>query len=373
MEDRPVSGRWATLPDSDVPTVSYCSRVIGEPVTLALYADAYSQGGGLAIGLVDATPGSEELGEQWGMLTVNLPDMPEASRWCSQEGHVVLDMANNSPELVAALVGCGLVELSGKVAHPYYQEYPLATVPAEAMRAMRGLDETVKEVLATRGPAVEGARGITRDMVRTGIEQGVIRFISNPDARFPWRTVCAIGDGWFYFVDTDGIGPEDYVRANASNPDMMVEDVWEALSGRVLEQDPEGYARFADVLSAPHRGGRSSLTPPPSGPDEVFCEVRWTRDDVLDAINRASGASLVRGGERAAKVEALIDSVIGALGNQLRDRSIELGWDVIDVLMPEEAVEQARGLRDAARHEAGGPPARLGSDGPRKGPAARSR
>ena len=145
---RPVSLGEEEHATSEVPIVSYDSRAIGERLTLALYSDSYSHGGGLALGLVDATPGSEELGESWGLLTVNLPDQPEAASWCAQEGHVILDTNNNSPELVAAVAGAGLVRLTGETVRSGFCEYPLAEVTSDAMRALRGFDETVDEVIA---------------------------------------------------------------------------------------------------------------------------------------------------------------------------------------------------------------------------------
>ena len=71
---------------------------------------------------------------------------------------------------------------------------------------------------------------------------------------------------------------------------------------------------------------------------ETFCTIRWMRDDVLEAVNRACGTSLERGGE---EVESIIDSVIEAVGKGLDEMSIARGWEIIDTLMPEEALEAA--------------------------------
>lgn len=106
--------------------------------------------------------------------------------------------------------------------------------------------------------------GITKDMVREGIEQGVIRFEANPDPNDPWKTMCCIGEdgGLFYFVDTTGIPPEEYIRMNQNNLDMVVDDVWEALNGDILRDFADDYERYASILREPHEGGTGSLTVP---------------------------------------------------------------------------------------------------------------
>lgn len=74
---------------------------------------------------------------------------------------------------------------------------------------------------------------------------------------------------------------------------------------------------------------------------ETFCTIRWMRDDIVDAIARASGIRLDRSGPRAEEVEGVIDLVAGEVGKQLRDGSIEEGWSIIDTLMPDYAIERA--------------------------------
>lgn len=44
---------------------------------------------------------------------------------------------------------------------------------------------------------------ITKEMIRKGIEKGVVRIIDCPDSIEP---VCEIGDYWFYFAGNKGIG-----------------------------------------------------------------------------------------------------------------------------------------------------------------------
>lgn len=122
------------------------------------------------------------------------------------------------------------------------------------------IDTLMPDEAVSRAKEVANAEhAITKDMVRSGIEQGVIRFVANPDANSPWKTVCAIGDSHFCFVDTEGITPEEYVRMNANNLDMVVDDVWEALNSDVLTDHADDYGRYADILRVERHGGRSSL------------------------------------------------------------------------------------------------------------------
>lgn len=74
---------------------------------------------------------------------------------------------------------------------------------------------------------------------------------------------------------------------------------------------------------------------------ETFLTVRWMRDDIVDAIERASGIRLDRNGTHATEVEATIDKVVDAVQKQLEDSAIADGWDVIATLMPEEALTEA--------------------------------
>lgn len=105
---------------------------------------------------------------------------------------------------------------------------------------------------------------ITKDMVRDGIEHGIIRFEANPDPTDPWKTMCCVGEdgGLFYFVDTTDIPVSEYIRMNQNNLDMVVDDVWEALNDGILRYFPDDYERYASILSEPHEGGTSSLTLP---------------------------------------------------------------------------------------------------------------
>ena len=58
------------------------------------------------------------------------------------------------------------------------------------------------------------------------------------------------------------------------------------------------------------------------GMNEVFCEIRWCVGDLVEAMER-------RGIE---PTDGNIDKAITAV-DYLHDRSIELGWDVMDTLL----------------------------------------
>lgn len=99
----------------------------------------------------------------------------------------------------------------------------------------------------------------------------------------------------------------------------------------------------------------------PAAPDsrdyqakETFCNIRWMRDDIVTAIEHACGVELDRNGTDADEVESIIDRVIDEVSRGLQEQSIVEGWDIIDTLMPDDAIERAKAVaeRDAARAEA---------------------
>lgn len=121
--------------------------------------------------------------------------------------------------------------------------------------------------LGEKAAKVSSLYGITKDMVRRGIEQGVIRFEANPDPTDPWKTMCCVGEGGglFFFTDTTDISVTEYIRMNRNNLDMVVDDVWEALNDGILRDFPDDYERYASILCEPHEGGTSSLSMPEDG------------------------------------------------------------------------------------------------------------
>ena len=96
--------------------------------------------------------------------------------------------------------------------------------------------------------------------------------------------------------------------------------------------------------------GLTVTMPEERADSETFCTIRWMRDDVLRAINRASETDLARNGEHANEVESIIDSVIDAIGDGLDESSTEYGWEVISQLIPDEAIEKAKELDPSPTH-----------------------
>lgn len=132
------------------------------------------------------------------------------------------------------------------------------------LEATRGVNLTVSEVFdawtSDRGFVPLENDVITKDMIRAGIEHGVIRFEANPDPNDPWKTVCAIGNGWFYHVDTTDIPPDEYIRMNSRNVDMVVDEIYDELNSTVKSDYHDDFKRYLAVLNEEHHGGTNSLT-----------------------------------------------------------------------------------------------------------------
>ena len=132
------------------------------------------------------------------------------------------------------------------------------------LEATKGVNLTVSDVFdawtSDRGFASLENDVITKDMIRAGIEHGVIRFEVNPDPNDPWKTVCAIGNGWFYHVDTTDIPPDEYIRMNSRNVDMVVDEIYDELNSTVKSDYHDDFNRYLAVLSEEHHGGVNSLT-----------------------------------------------------------------------------------------------------------------
>lgn len=132
------------------------------------------------------------------------------------------------------------------------------------LEATRGVNLTVSDVFdawtSDRGFASLENDVITKDMIRAGIEHGVIRFEANPDPNDPWKTVCAIGNGWFYHVDTTDIPPDEYIRMNSRNVDMVVDEIYDELNSTVKSDYHDDFKRYLAVLNEEHHGGTNSLT-----------------------------------------------------------------------------------------------------------------
>lgn len=132
------------------------------------------------------------------------------------------------------------------------------------LEATRGVNLTVSDVFVAwtsdRGFVSLENDVITKDMIRAGIEHGVIRFEANPDPNDPWKTVCAIGNGWFYHVDTTDIPPDEYIRMNSHNVDMVVDEIYDELNSTVKSDYHDDFKRYLAVLSEECHGGVNSLT-----------------------------------------------------------------------------------------------------------------
>lgn len=119
----------------------------GDRCTIALYKDSYAMGGGLALSALDATdPTRWDYLSPWGYFTVNIPDNPDAARWCATEGNVIIDTNNNSKELVNALVKAGIIILTDQVCHSGYCTYPFAKVAPWALDAIGTYEETFERL-----------------------------------------------------------------------------------------------------------------------------------------------------------------------------------------------------------------------------------
>lgn len=146
------------------------------------------------------------------------------------------------------------------------------------LESTRGVNLTVSDVFdawtSDRGFVSLENDVITKDMIRTGIEHGVIRFEANPDPNDPWKTVCAIGNGWFYHVDTTDIPPDEYIRMNSHNVDMVVDEIYDELNSTVKSDYHDDFKRYLAVLSEEHHGGVNSLTGIPAATKEQTDNVR---------------------------------------------------------------------------------------------------
>lgn len=77
---------------------------------------------------------------------------------------------------------------------------------------------------------------------------------------------------------------------------------------------------------------------------EVFCEIKWSRDDIATVIENGAGVPFQRGGEQTEEVEDIIDRAIEGIGNGLQDQSTEDGWDTIYALIPPDVFDMADDL-----------------------------
>lgn len=134
---------------------------------------------------------------------------------------------------------------------------------------------------------------------------------------------------WYGVFDMD---PDDTIQVRAGDLQEF------------LRQQMMGVTNPGLTVTTPEE--RSDAQPPARGDDEVFCAIRWSRADIVDAIENACGIRLDRDGDDSTEVEGVIDRVIDAVQNGLEDRSTEFGWEVIDTLMPQDALDRAVEISD---------------------------
>lgn len=108
-----------------------------------------------------------------------------------------------------------------------------------------------------------------------------------------------------------------------------------------MRQQMMGVVNPGLVVTTPEEHKAQDSPQPERDGDEVFCTIRWSRADIVDAIENACGVRLDQVPGAPEEAEEIIDRVINVVQNSLEDRSIERGWEVIDTLMPDDAIERA--------------------------------
>ena len=82
-----------------------------EPVSISLLRSAYAYGGGLALILVNTDRERDDFGEEFAVLSVNLPGDPLAEYWTEQdERDFILDTNNVPADVIARLIADGVIE-----------------------------------------------------------------------------------------------------------------------------------------------------------------------------------------------------------------------------------------------------------------------
>lgn len=96
--------------------------------------DSYLDNGSLYVGAYDVTPESDNFGERWADISVNLNNP------CQNDRTVFLDMNNlYNPAIIEAIYGLGTVE--GIVSHSGFCSYPAFTFDADVISQMRNTQE----------------------------------------------------------------------------------------------------------------------------------------------------------------------------------------------------------------------------------------
>lgn len=88
---------------------------------------------------------------------------------------------------------------------------------------------------------------ITKNMIRDGINEDLIRFIPDPESAT--GTVCEIGSNWFHFGNyiAENELPEEFLYYE--DKDEIVDDIWETLNGfREDESCAETYGYYESYI-----------------------------------------------------------------------------------------------------------------------------
>lgn len=114
--------------------VTFDVENFGEKYKLELVCDSYLDNGSLYVGAYDVTPESDNFGERWADISVNLNNS------CQNDRTVFLDMNNlYNPAIIEAIYGLGTVE--GIVSHSGFCSYPAFTFDADVISQMRNTQE----------------------------------------------------------------------------------------------------------------------------------------------------------------------------------------------------------------------------------------
>ena len=114
--------------------VTFDVENFGEKYKLELVCDSYLDNGSLYVGAYDVTPESDNFGERWADISVNLNNP------CQNDRTVFLDMNNlYNPAIIEAIYGLGTVE--GIVSHSGFCSYPAFTFDADVISQMRSSQE----------------------------------------------------------------------------------------------------------------------------------------------------------------------------------------------------------------------------------------
>ena len=114
--------------------VTFDVENFGEKYKLELVCDSYLDNGSLYVGAYDVTPESDNFGERWADISVNLNNP------CQNDRTVFLDMNNlYNPAIIEAIYGLGTVE--DIVSHSGSCSYPAFTFDADVISQMRNTQE----------------------------------------------------------------------------------------------------------------------------------------------------------------------------------------------------------------------------------------